>query len=76
MKLNTIKIDTNQEKNIVPIFLRVYLRVGFNNKTINQIFSLVFSRILMIFMRRVSSSKSHLYLKLNLSKLVKEKLVI
>lgn len=76
MKLNTIKIDTNQEKNIVPIFLRVYLRVGFNNKTINQIFSLVFSRILMIFMRRVSSSKSHLYPKLNLSKLVKEKLVI
>lgn len=76
MKLNTIKIETNQEKNIVPIFLRVYLRVGFNNKTINQIFSLVFSRILMIFMRRVSSSKNRLYLKLNLSKLVKEKLVI
>lgn len=76
MKLNTIKIDTNQDKNIVPIFSRVYLRVGFNNKTINRIFSLVFSQILMIYMRRVSSSKSHLYLKLNLSKLVKEKLVI
>jgi hypothetical protein len=74
MKQSRMKMDTRLSKNIARIFYRAYKRAKSNKKMSNQICNLAISPILMIFMSRASLTKSLHYRKLNLNKLVKERL--